>query len=148
MNTIAMILTVTGLSICFIPGMLGWLGVGLASMGTAIGIIGLTTPKTSPAGLGMDVAAWIYGTGTAAVGMGFQIKYGEGALDSLLLPISMTTAICIAAILVPFFVSIQIVARKRLRYAGIGIAYLLHLAIVASICTALVHAHRFGINLT
>ncbi|MBN2531143.1 MAG: hypothetical protein JXR76_32460 [Deltaproteobacteria bacterium] len=147
MNTTAMILTVIGLSSCFIPGVFGWLGISCAGMGVILGIIGMTNRNTPPPAMGMDVAAWVYGIGTSAAGFGFQIKYAAGALDNLILPIPLNTSALCIAILFPLFVAVQIAARKKRRTAGIVIATILFPIITAATWTALVLADRAGISL-
>lgn len=143
-----MVLTISGLCLCFIPGLFGWIGILLAAVGITIGIVGLTTPKTSPSGLGMDVASWVYGIGTTITGFGFQIIFAAGGLDSILLPISMNIAAIITVSLIPIFVGVQIFARKKYRMAGIAIAMVLYVTIAAFGWTYLVLAHRAGIVLT
>ena len=142
-----MVLTISGLCLFYIPGFFGWLGIAFAIIGTAIGIIGLTDTRTSPSGLGMDVASWVYGIGTTAMGVAFQIKYAEGALDMLMLPISMHFAAIISAVLFPAFITVQILARRKLRNVGIAMALLLFIAIIAFGWTALRLADSAGIAL-
>ncbi len=147
MNTTAMVLTISGLCLFYIPGFFGWLGIAFAIIGTAIGVIGLTNTRTSPSGLGMDVAAWVYGIGTTAMGVAFQIKYADGGLDMLMLPISLQIATLISVVLIPAFMAVQIVARRKLRKAGIAMAFLLFTVIVACGWTALRLADSVGIAL-
>lgn len=147
MNTTAMVLTISGFCFSFVPGLFGWLGILLAVVGITIGIVGLTTVRTSPSGLGMDVASWVYGIITAATGFGFQIKYAAGSLDALLLPISMESAALAAALLLPLFIAVQILARKKWRSMGIAAALLLYIAISATSWTALTLADRAGIHI-
>lgn len=147
MNTTAMVLTISGFCFCFVPGFWGWLGISIAVIGIVIGIIGLTNTQTSPSGLGMDVASWVYGIITGSVGVGFQIKLAEGGLDALLLPIPMQTAAFIALGLIPPFIAVQIFARKKWRRSGIVFALILYAAISAVSWTAIVAAHRAGIQI-
>jgi hypothetical protein len=146
-NTTAMVLTISGLCLFYIPGIFGWIGIALAVIGTTIGAIGLTNTRTSPSGLGMDVASWVYGIGTTAMGVAFQIKYAEGTLDMLMLPISLQIAALVSTVLIPIFIAVQILARRRFRKAGIIAAMCLFAVIVACGWTALSLAHRAGILL-
>ena len=147
MNTTAMVLTISGFCFCFVPGVFGWIGITLSITGIIIGIIGLTNTKTSPSGLGMDVASWVYGIITASAGCGFQIKYAAGNLDGMLLPLSLQLATIIAIGLIPIFVTVQILARKKARTAGIAMALILYVAISATGWTAFTLADRAGMLL-
>ncbi|MBN2670137.1 MAG: hypothetical protein JXX29_00605, partial [Deltaproteobacteria bacterium] len=144
MNTTAMVLTISGFCFCFVPGGFGWLGIALSTIGISIGIIGLTNTKTSPSGLGMDVASWVYGIITASFGLSFQIKHAAGSLDFMLLPMSMQAAAFIALGTLPIFIAIQIFARKKMRWAGVGVAWILFAAVSACSWTALTAAERAG----
>ena len=139
MNTFAMVITVAGTGFCYVPGFWGWLGIAMAITGVIIGIIGITSVKTSPGNLGMDVASWIYGVIALSVGTGFQIKYAAPDLDYLLLPVSEQSAFIIFAVLIPLFIAIQIMARKRWRwrYALIAVAVILYFAVCSSAWTAI-----------
>ena len=97
--------------------------------------------------MGMDVAAWVYGMGTAAAGFGYQIKYAKGALDAIILPFSLQTSLILITVLFTIFVAVQVIARKGKRPLGIAVAMIIFPIIVATGWTALTLADRAGISL-
>ena len=147
MNTFAMVITVVGTGLCFIPGLYGWIGIAMAVTGTIIGITGITSVKTSNGNLGMDVASWVYGFMGLSSGLGFQIKYAAGSLDFLLVPLDLQSAAAATSVIIPLFITVQILARKKLRIAGIITATLLYFTMSATAWTALTIADRSGIHL-
>lgn len=142
-----MVMTVAATGFCFIPGLWGWVAIIVAIAGLIIGLLGMTNTKTGPGGLGMDVASWVYGILALTCGLAFQTLHAEGALDFLLAPLSMNVAAILAAALLPLFIGTQILARKKFRYVGVGVAFILYLTLCEFAFTALTLAHRDGIQL-
>ncbi|MBN2802826.1 MAG: hypothetical protein JXR91_07015 [Deltaproteobacteria bacterium] len=144
MNTLAMVLTVVGTGFCFIPGFLGFLGIGIAIFGLITGIAGMTSVKTSPGNLGMDIASFIYGFTGLSVGMGFQIKFSNGHLDMLLLPLLESKLIILFFTGLILFIAVQLLSRKKWRAAGICAAVILYLFTSSAAWTILTIFERSG----
>lgn len=147
MNTLGMVLSIAGLSCCWYPGIAGWIGIAIAFAGSVIGITGLTSIKTKPSAMGMNVASHVFGPLTIIMGMSFQIKHATSTLDWLLLPGSMHSAmlICVGSLL--GFIAVQLLGRRWARPLCIGFATGFLLAIAISGTTALTMADRSGIQL-
>ncbi len=146
MNTTAMVMTVAALGFCWIPGW-GWIAIALAMGGLFIGILGMTSTKTSPSGLGMDVASWVYGILVGVAGPVFQSKAAGGFLDPLLLPLSMNGAAIASLVLLVSFIAVQLVARRRWRAPLVAVAFVLYGLLALCGWTGLTLADRAGISL-
>jgi len=121
-NTISLALSMVGLSLCWIPGAWGWIGLALCVGGVAIGVRGMTDRLTPGGGVGMDVAGNFIGGFSLSWGLAFQIKHAAGGLDRLLLPLPLSTVIAIAAGSALIFWVAQIIGRFRARALFVVIA--------------------------
>jgi hypothetical protein len=147
MNTVAMILTIVGFCMCWVSGPVGFLGLGLAFAGIAISARGMTHPKTSPSGLSMDVAAWVYGMITWSFGVAFQVREA-GLFDRVKSSgISMETALTAGLIAYVLFIVVQLAGRRTFRWAAVAAAIVLFLCAAAGLSMALLHADAAGVKI-
>jgi len=147
MNTVAMILTIVGFCMCWVSGPVGFLGMGLAFAGIVIAARGMTNRKTSPSGLSMDVAAWVYGMITWSFGVAFQIREA-GLFDRVkALSISMEDALTAGLIACLLFIGVQLAGRRKFRWAAVATAIVLFLCAAAGLSTALLHADAAGVKM-
>ena len=114
-NTMSLVLGMVGITIAWIPGAWGWLGLVLCVPALFIGIRGLTDRECPGGAVGMDIAGNAMAGFALPWGIAFQIKHAAGGLDSLLIQLPLSTLLVVAGASALIFWVAQIVGRFKFR---------------------------------
>lgn len=121
-NTMSLVLSMVGITIAWIPGVWGWLGLVLCVPAIFIGVRGLTDPKCSGGAVGMDIAGNAVAGFALPWGIAFQIKHAGGGLDDLLIQLPLSTLLAVAGGSALIFWVAQIVGRFKFRVLFVVVA--------------------------
>jgi hypothetical protein len=146
MNTLAMVLAVIGFSICWIPGPTGSVAFLLAFAGLAIAARGMTRKDTSPSGLSMDVAAWVYGTLALSFGGAFQLRTAGVTLPSFVSSIPLPVCVAAGVAAMALAISAQLVGRCRARALMISVSLILFVICGAFLSSAILLGDAGGLR--
>ena len=128
LGTASIVLSIIGISISWIP-YVGWSGVLLGVLGLSASIPSITHWHQKPGYTGWGISGLFLGFWSFSLGLAYQIKYAEGALDYLVVPVVVSQLIP-ATIILGVIVALGLFwARVHHRNAGVLIAAVAMLAI-------------------
>lgn len=118
MGTIAIVLSIIGICISWLPG-IGWLAVPLGILGLFASILSIACWHYRPGYTGWGISGLFLGVWSVSLGLAYQIKYSDGVLDHLVLPLSLNTvALCWLVSGIATAIGLYL-ARAKWRHVGI-----------------------------
>ncbi len=109
------------MTICWVPGV-GWLGALTGVLGCVFGVPSITHWFHKPGYAPWGISGLILGITGADLSLAYQIKYAEGALDSLVVALSPVAAIAGFAVAAAVCAAGLVLARTKNRSAGVVVA--------------------------
>ncbi len=98
MGTASIVLGIIGICISWIP-YVGWGGVVLGLLGLSASIPSITHWHPKPGYTGWGISGLFLGYWSISLGLAYQTKYADGALDHLVFPFSLSQLIPATVIL-------------------------------------------------
>ena len=114
-NTLSLVLAIVGITLAWIPGTWGWVGLVVCVPAIFIGVRGMMDRECPGGAVGMDIAGNAIAGFALPWGLAFKIKHAEGAMDGLLIQLPLQTLLVAAGASALVFWVAQIVGRFRLR---------------------------------
>ncbi|HUU22795.1 MAG TPA: hypothetical protein VM389_09700 [Phycisphaerae bacterium] len=141
MHTLGLALALFGMHSAWIPGW-GWVGVALAFAGCLLGLRSVSDRESRLPAMVLGTCATVFGGLGLLFGLGVQIKHAAPALDGLLAPLTWRQSALAAAGAALLLASALLLARFKVRRAGLALAFAFFLALQFCASSALVHADR------
>ncbi len=122
-GVISLVLGMVGLCIFWIP-YVGWLGVIMGVVASALGVPSITNWYERPGYTGWGTAGIFLGCVTVPMGIAYGIKHAAGALDVIYCPLPTPSSFYIVGASLGLIVAGLLLARFKSRSVGIALAYL------------------------